>query len=893
MEATNREVGIGVELLAPREEGNEFAVQVGPSHLQTGRGVLIPAAISEISQCERLDAELAHFAAIVRSSDDAMIGKRLDGTITSWNPAAQRIYGHSAAEALGRHVGMLCPSREQELELERILARIAAGEGIDHFETRRLRKDGGVIDVSVTISPIRNPQGAVIGASTVARDISERKRAAAALVEAEERFRGAFEEAPIGMVMLTERLRVCLANATMCRLLGRDADQLVGRTILEFTHPEDVQRSLEWNDARSGGGVIAPLIKRYVRPDGSIIEAEVTTALIEPVGSERYFLSQCQDVTARRRGERQRAAICDLGRQALANGDVVALMGEAARTVREILATTNCVIARCSATSEVRVVAGIGDGLGFMLAAGDASQTAHTLKLGQPLLSNDLARETRFPVPAVVLERGMRRSLSVPLPERSGARHVILAHGPASMPSLTLDDVQFVQAVAHVIAGALDRAACEDELRRRALEDPLTGLANRALLSSQLDAELRHARRLGNRVCVLVLDLDRFKTVNDTLGHSAGDALLRQVAARLKACVREEDLVARPGGDEFTVLCTSTASDVAISEVAQRLVDAVIEPFGLEGREVFLTASVGITLSEYGAETPEELLRDADAAMYRAKERGGSRFELFDVALRQDLVQRMALEGDLRHALERDELELHYQPVINLADQRVVGFEALLRWRHPARGLIAPDQFIPIAEETRLIIPIGSWVLHEVCAQLAKWPEQIQISANLSALQITPQLVAEVERQLARHHLTPGRLVLEITESLVLDPAIKPVVVSLRALGAKLALDDFGTGYSSLGSLQRFPLDLLKLDRTLTDALTQDNGVAVVRAAIDLGRALGVNVIAEGIETQSQLAVLRELRCPLGQGYLFAKPLPLVDAQTLITNPAPPPQPAQ
>ncbi len=743
-----------------------------------------------------------------------------------------------------------------------------------------------MVEVSVTISPIRNTRGDVVGASAVARDISGRKRATVALVEAEERFRGAFEEAPIGMVMLTERLRVSRVNAAMCRLLGRDAHELVGRTILEFTHPDDAQRSVEWNDAKSRGEVTAPLIKRYVRPDGSIIEAEVTTALIEPQGSERYFLSQCQDVTVRRRGERQRAAVGDLGRRALGYGDVVALMGEAVRMVREILVTTNCVIARCSATGEVRVVASVGDAPGFTLAPGHASQTANTLELGQPLLSNDLARETRFPVPGIVLERGMRRSLSVPVPERSGARHVILAHGPPGMPSLTLDDVQFVEAVAHVIAGALDRSPSEDELRRRALEDPLTGLANRALLASQLDAELRHARRLGSRVAVLVLDLDRFKTVNDTLGHSAGDALLRQVATRLTACVREEDLVARPGGDEFTVLCTRTASDGAICEVAQRLVDAVVEPFELEGREVFLTASVGVTLSEHGAETPEELLRDADAAMYLAKERGGSRFEVFDVALRQHLVQRMAIESDLRHALERDQLELRYQPVIDLADERVVGFEALLRWRHPTRGLIAPDQFIQIAEETGLIVPIGSWVLHEVCAQLARWPEQIQASANLSALQITPQLVPEVERQLAQHRVAPARLVLEITESLVLDPVIKPVVASLRALGVKLALDDFGTGYSSLGSLQRFPLDLLKLDRTLTDSLTEECGVAVVRAAVELGRALGVNVIAEGIETQTQLALLRDLRCPLGQGYLFAKPLPLPDAQDLITNPA-------
>jgi EAL domain-containing protein (putative c-di-GMP-specific phosphodiesterase class I)/methanogenic corrinoid protein MtbC1 len=285
---------------------------------------------------------------------------------------------------------------------------------------------------------------------------------------------------------------------------------------------------------------------------------------------------------------------------------------------------------------------------------------------------------------------------------------------------------------------------------------------------------------------------------------------------------------------------------------------------------------------------PEELLRDADAAMYRAKEQGGGRFEIFDVTLRHHLVKRMAIEADLRHAIERSELELYYQPLIDLTDERVVGFEALLRWRHPDRGMIAPDQFIQIAEETRLILPIGSWVLQTVCAQLAQWPQQIHVAANLSALQITPELTLEVQRQLAQHHVAPDRLVLEITESLVLDPSTKPIVTSLRALGIKLALDDFGTGYSSLGSLQRFPVDLLKLDRTLISSLDEPTGIAVARAAIELGSALGVDVIAEGIETPTQLATLRNLKCPLGQGYLFARPLPLTEAQHLINKPAQP-----
>ncbi len=485
---------------------------------------------------------------------------------------------------------------EQERELAGILERIAAGDGIDHFETTRERKDGCVIDVSLTISPIRDARGEVVGASTVARDITDRRRAADALAEAEKRFRGAFDEAPIGMVMLTQQLRVLRVNAAMCRLLGRDAEAVVSRSILEFTHPEDVQPSVDWNESRSVGDVMPPLVKRYVRPDGSILEVQVTTALIEPQNAEPYFVSQLQDVTEQRRGERQKSVIAELGRRALECGDVVALMGEAMRMLCEILGTTHCVINHCTATGEVRPVAADGEAFAFTSGPGYPSQTAYTLNVGQPVVSNNLVAETRFSVPAIALEHGMCRALSVPVPDRFGVGHVIVAEGPASLRPFTL----------------------------------------------------------GNPVCVLVLDLDGFKAVNDTLGHSAGDALLKKVAARLSACVRDEDLVARPGGDEFTVICTRTASNGAVPEVAQRLVDAVIEPFELDGREVFITASVGVSRSEHGRETPDELLRDADAAMYRAKALGGSRYEIFDIALRHRLIQRMAIEGDLRHALERD-----------------------------------------------------------------------------------------------------------------------------------------------------------------------------------------------------------------------------------------------
>jgi diguanylate cyclase (GGDEF)-like protein/PAS domain S-box-containing protein len=713
--------------------------------------------------------------------------------------------------------------------------------------------------------------------TTLAQFVLRRWRGSASV--SGDRLEQGFDDAAIGMAILALSLEILRANDATCRLLGRPPGDLVGQSILDFLHPQDVgQHSairLERHTRRS-------IVERYLRPDGSIVEASVTTALIQPERGEPYLFSQLQDITERQRAERQKAVIADLGQRAVECTDVMALMTEAMQIARDSVGATSCTIVRRLAGGEIRVVAMDGDAPELAIPPGHPSQTAFTLQRSDAVISNDLPTETRFSTPVALINSGLVRGLSVAVPERTGARHVILAHRTAGGEAFSAEDGHFVKAIAHVIAGALERAATEQELRRRALEDPLTGLANRALLSTQLEAELRHARRLGHRVCLLVLDLDRFKVINDTLGHTAGDMLLRQAAARLTACVREEDLVAHPGGDEFHVVCTRTATDHAIAEVAQRLVDSLIEPFDVEGREVFVSASVGLAVSDHGAATPEEMLRDADAAMYRAKELGGCRFEAFDPMLRHRLVERMAVENDLRHAVERQQLDLHYQPLIDLAQERVIGFEALVRWQHPARGLVMPDEFIHIAEETGLIVQIGSWVLSTACEQLTRWPQRIQLSVNLSAVQIRPELVSEVERLLSRLGIAAHRLVLEITESLVLDPSIKSVVASLRALGVQLALDDFGTGYSSLGSLQRFPLDVVKLDRTLIESVAEGRGVAIVRAAVELGNALGVDVIAEGIEAPHQLTALRELGCSLGQGYLFARPLPLVDAERLL-----------
>ena len=640
--------------------------------------------------------------------------------------------------------------------------------------------------------------------------------------------------------------------------------------------------------AAAGGAIAAAwLLAVRLGVVGAVALGACTLPLLWIAIRQHLVLAaRSRDEGEQRHANARKAALELLARRALESGDVLTLIGEAMEILQDALATANCSTNRRLAGGEVRSVAAAGEAIEVSVPAGTPSQTAYTLGESEPVISNDLARETRFSVSQVVLDRGLRRGLSARIRQRAGANHAIVAQRRFDQHPFTLEEAHFIQAVAYVIGGALDREASERELRRRALEDPLTGLTNRTLLLSRLEAELRHGRRLGDSVSVLALDLDRFKVFVDTLGHSAGDTLLRKVADRLSSCVREEDLVARHGGDEFAVVCARTTTDHAVAEVARRLVDALVEPFDIDGHEVSITASVGVAVSQHGDETPEELLRDAVAAMHRARELGGGRFEAFDVSLRLRLVERMAIERGLRHAVDRGELELHYQPLLGLGDHALIGFEALVRWHHPERGLVSPGEFISVAEESGLIVPIGGWVLRRVCSQLADWPDRLELAANLSPRQIRPELVVEVERLLSEYRVAPERLVLEITESLVLDPLTKPVIGKLRELGVKLALDDFGTGYSSLGSLQRFPLDVVKLDRALTWSLDEGSGVAIVRAALELGRALGMHVVAEGIETEDQLATLRDLGCQLGQGFLFSEPLRVQDVARLLDGSA-------
>lgn len=431
------------------------------------------------------------------------------------------------------------------------------------------------------------------------------------------------------------------------------------------------------------------------------------------------------------------------------------------------------------------------------------------------------------------------------------------------------------------------RKQAEERLVHEALHDDLTGLPNRNLFADRLRHAMNRQRRDAHRAfCVLFLDLDRFKVVNDSLGHAAGDELLREVATRLADTLRPGDTIARVGGDEFAILLEDVSDSSAARRTADRIVSALSAPIRVSGRELFAGVSIGIAHSAAGYDSPDDILRDADSALYHAKHRGGGGHEFFEPGLHDRASKRLELETDLRRALSRNELRLSFQPIVSLATRRPVGYEALLRWDHPTRGPVTPDEFIPLAEETGLIVPIGDWVLQQACLQARRWYDDadptlaLPISVNLSPRQLRNVDFPSRVRQILEETGLPGKLlVLEITENAVMHnpDAVCVMLQELRALGIGIDIDDFGTGWSSLAHLRRFPVDRLKIDRSFVAGITSADGngdLEIVRAILSLAASLHIGVVAEGIETAEQLNRLRLMHCELGQGFLFARPQP-------------------
>ncbi|HXW58570.1 MAG TPA: EAL domain-containing protein [Solirubrobacteraceae bacterium] len=587
---------------------------------------------------------------------------------------------------------------------------------------------------------------------------------------------------------------------------------------------------------------------------------------------------------------RQQDAVARLGQIALRDHDLQTLMVEVVQTVTRTLDVEMCSVLKLRDDEELLdILAAVGKkGAPGPLPAGNGTQAGYALRTHGPVVADDLRSETRFD-PGPLLAQGMRSGMNALIDGPRRPFGVLSAHA-RELRSFTADDVNFLVAVANVLSAAVERAEQDQASRHAALHDPLTGLPNRTLALDRLDLALARRRRDGTSVSMLLLDLDRFKIINDSLGHAVGDEILVTLAERLREVLRPSDTVARLGGDEFIVVCESGSDQSNVVELAQRIAAAVGRPFELATGEHFLTASIGIAAAESDDDTSASLLRDADAAMYRAKQRGPGRYELFDATLRAQVIARLQTETELRQALDQGQLRVYYQPIFDVASGRPVAAEALVRWQHPHHGLIPPLDFIPIAEETGLIIELGRYVLEQACAQGRAWQLRfgapLQMFINVSGCQIAnahfPSEVAEV---VTHTGLAAGTLGLEVTESVLIEEAGSSmgVLSELHAHGVRLALDDFGTGYSSLSYLRRFPIDAVKVDRSFIDGLgNKAEDAAIMRAIVEMCRALKLTVVAEGVESQPQLQQLRQLGCERAQGYLLCHPIPAEESDGFL-----------
>jgi diguanylate cyclase (GGDEF)-like protein/PAS domain S-box-containing protein len=594
----------------------------------------------------------------------------------------------------------------------------------------------------------------------------------------------------------------------------------------------------------------------------------------------------------------QQAVVARLGERALKNGDPEALMRAAVTLIGELDGVEAACIWEVGRDGRrLNLCAGLEESRrssGRRVSAGRESHAGAALDAGVAVIVPDWDAEDRFTMPPAVRALGASSSLAVMIDGKDRPFGVLDVHSREPR-RFGPKDVPFLEASANVLADAFERHAADRALRHRVLHDALTGLPNRLSFVDSVDDALGRASVSGSPVGILFLDLDHFKLINDSLGHHAGDALLRAVAPRLRSHLRPGDIVARFGGDEFGILIDRLADDSEAVAIAERVASAFAQPFSMQGVDHFVNASIGIAVARVtdGRPTNAELLiRDADAAMYRAKEGGRNRSVLFDAEMRASAQRRLQTERELRGAVERDELELRYQPIVNLRSGEVTGLEALVRWRHRERGLLEPADFVSIAEDGGLIEPIGRWVQERAARQILEWHDlrpdarPLDVAINLSARQVShrdlPTTIAEV---IARTGLDPVHLRLEITETVLVEESAAAIATleALNELGVRLVLDDFGTGYSSLAYLNRFPFHALKVDRSFVDTLgVEQEGTAIVEAVIGMARALSLDVIAEGVEKQIQLDELVRLGCDYGQGHLFHEALRAEQISRLI-----------
>ncbi|MDQ1517487.1 MAG: hypothetical protein QOE80_3317 [Actinomycetota bacterium] len=819
-------------------------------------------------------------AVIERSSDAIMTCDRL-GRLLTWNRSAERLWGWGPSEVIGQSsVELLFPPHLQN-DIRKLAQRVLAGETLEDIETEARRRDGMLVPIAVNCSPLVDETGTVHGGSLVARDMSELRLYQATLAESEARLRDAEALAHAGMWLWDAATDTVQWSDELHRIHALDPRHFDGSLAAHLAPviAEDRDRVTEAMLAGLRTGDALEIDYRIARPTGERRWVSARgTATTDSSGRRVGLRGICQDVTDAKAAEealRRQASLLHLVQR-------IAVAANEATTLEAAL--RSCLDAVCGHTAWPAGRAVFAEAELWHVAEPDRFGWIRQALAGRPSALAHHVRVGRAPVAGQATTAGV---VGIGVPVLVGSEVAAVLEFFSVEPAEPSDQLMEALLAGGIQLGrVVERTRADRALAEQALHDPLTGLPNRVLFLNRLNHALSRNERQRNRLAVLFLDLDGFKHVNDSLGHDVGDALLVAVARRLGGVLRPGDTLARFGGDEFTVLCDQLTDEEQAIVVARRLADALVDPIDLGGgSEVVVSISIGVAFSGRDDDSADHLLRDADVAMYRAKEQGRARWEVFDVAMHTRAAYRLEVVKDLRRARELGQMALEYQPQVSMVDGRILGVEALLRWRHPQQGLLSPAEFIPLAEESQLILPIGSWVIREACAQLAAWQDEfpgaadLEMCVNVSARQLaSDDLVSVVSAAIAEHRLDPTKVCLEITESVLMEDAdfYLEALRRLFRVGVRVAVDDFGIGYSSLAYLRRFPVDVLKLDRAFIEGLgtgaDTTQARAIVRAVIEMAHALQLTLVAEGIETADQAAALCRLGCDLGQGYWFARP---------------------
>lgn len=826
---------------------------------------------------------------IFNSIRDAILVLNRDGTIERVNPATVSQTGYAEHELVGKPVSILSGGRKYFAKIfDRALARDILAERI---ETHCVRKDGTRFAVSLSAARVFDPLTGSDRIVCVARDIAKRKR-----LEAESRAISRIIHGVTTTANLEEFLdlvhssikRIVYAENFFVALIDPETDMLTMQFWVDkydpMPAPLKIGRSLSAYVFRRGETMLLSSadVKRLIETgevesvgtDSPIWLGVPLTTPSGPIGVLVVQDYENSDTYSSRDMELLTSVADQIAIAIERKRNEEALRQSNERFQLVTRATSDAVWDWNLETDAIWWNEGFGKLFGYLPEEVGATVDAWQERLhpeDEDRVTEDIHRHIAEGKTNWASEYRFRR--------RDGSyAHVIdrgyVVYNDEGRPVRMLGSMMDVT----------DRKRLEDQLTHQALHDPLTKIANRALFRDRVDHALKRLSRNSISLAVLFLDLDNFKSINDTMGHAAGDRLLVAVAERLQDCLRSTDTAARLGGDEFAILIESVHRMDEAVMIAERILEVFKQPFDIGGKEIYVGTSIGIATASDEEANAEAMLRNADLAMYLAKSDGKGRYVIFEPKMHEALVERVELEADLRRGIEENEFIIHYQPIFDLGSSRVTGMEALVRWQHPRLGLVPPMKFIPLAEETGLIVPLGEWVIVEACKQIQKWRmefqamEDLSVTVNISIRQFHQRdLVHTVRRALGESGLRPASLILEITESFMMEDAETTIekLEQLKALGVRLAIDDFGTGYSSLSYLQRFPVDILKIDKSFIDKLgVGSEGNAVAKAIIMMGDSLNLRTIAEGIEHDHQITELKGLGCESGQGFHFARPLP-------------------